>query len=730
MAMDRLARRTDALTPANITTFAYDDVNRTTTITDPEGKQTVIQYNTAGQPTSITDPLTLVTSFAYDTQGNLTTTTDALSNVTTRYYDAVSRLTALSDPRGVLTRFMYDNLNRVTQIQDALSGLTTFTYDPNGNLLSVTDAKNQTTTYTYDEMDRLLTRKDALNRTESYEYDKAGNLAKFTDRKNQSSTFAYDALNRRTSASYPDATVTFGYDAIGRLTSVSDSLGGNITWVYDTVSGGHHPRVQETTSAGTVTVEYDEIGRRFKLSATTQTDVTYTYDKNSRLKTVTQGSQTVTLAYDDAGRRTSLTYPNGVVTSYGYDNANRLQTMAHVKTPTTIESLTYQSDAAGNRISLTRANAAATLLPQAMTAEYDAANEQFKFNSSTPNLVYDGNGNLSSFTDGTGTTTYTWNARNQLVSITAPSLTASFVYDGLGWRTSKTINSVTTGYWYDGQDLLAELSGSTPTVTYVRSLNVDEPFIRQLTGGNEYYQTDALGSTVALSNAAGASVVSYSYEPFGKTTVTGTSSNPFQFTGRENDSTGLYYYRARYYSNTSMRFINEDPINFAGGDPNLYAYVSNNPVQWLDPYGLYKIFVCLDTNILTVVNDDGQGAYQTGTVTGCNETPTKSGRYRLGAWEDDKTSTKWGWKSSTPWSQWAVGANVFGPYFSAIMNGSGQGLHGSLGPMYNQPIFRWMQRFDCSHGCIRVSNQAINDIHNLIPKIAGTIIDIRAKCIF
>ena len=101
-------------------------------------------------------------------------------------------------------------------------------------------------------------------------------------------------------------------------------------------------------------------------------------------------------------------------------------------------------------------------------------------------------------------------------------------------------------------------------MTYVRSLNVDEPFIRQLTGGNEYYQTDALGSTVALSNAAGASVVSYSYEPFGKTTVTGTSSNPFQFTGRENDSTGLYYYRARYYSNTSMRFINEDPINFEG----------------------------------------------------------------------------------------------------------------------------------------------------------------------
>jgi len=76
---NRLATITDAMTPANVTTFAYNDTARTTTITDPLNKQTVIQYSTAGQPTSITDPLSHVTSFAYDTVGNLTSTTDALS---------------------------------------------------------------------------------------------------------------------------------------------------------------------------------------------------------------------------------------------------------------------------------------------------------------------------------------------------------------------------------------------------------------------------------------------------------------------------------------------------------------------------------------------------------------------------------------------------------------------------------------------------------------------------
>ena len=589
---NRLATITDALSPANVTTFAYNDSARTTTITDPEAKQTVIQYSTVGQPTTITDPLTHVTSFAYDTQGNLTTTTDALSNVTTRLYDAVSRLILLIDPRGQHSRFSYDNLNRVTKIQDGIGGLTSLSYDNNGNVLTVTDAKNQTTTYTYDEMDRLTVRKDALNRQETYQYDRLGNLTQFKDRKNQTSTFVYDALNRRTGATYPGATATFGYDAINRLTSVSDSIGGTINWTYDTVSSGHHPRVQETTAPGTVTVEYNEIGRRLKLSATGQPETSYTYDKNSRLKTVTQGSQTVTLTYDNAGRRTSLTYPNGVVTSYGYDNANRLLTIGHVKAPTTIEALTYTYDKGGNRITQLRQNAAASNLPTAIAAAnvaYDAANELTRWNSATTNLTYDANGNLTTQTQAGVTTTYTWDVRNRLTGISRTGLTASFAYDGLGRRKSKTINGTTTGFWYDGSDIYAELTGATPSATYIRGLSIDEPYIRK-SASDEFYETDALGSSLVLTNSAGTAQTTYTYEPFGNTTQTGTaSSNAFQYTGRENDGTGLLYYRARYYSPRIQRFMGEDP--FSGNylipeSLNRYAYSLNDPVSYADPSGL------------------------------------------------------------------------------------------------------------------------------------------------
>jgi RHS repeat-associated protein len=77
----------------------------------------------------------------------------------------------------------------------------------------------------------------------------------------------------------------------------------------------------------------------------------------------------------------------------------------------------------------------------------------------------------------------------------------------------------------------------------------------------------------------------HTYEPFGTTTTTGSTGNAFQYTGRENDGTGLYYYRARYYHPGLQRFISEDPIGFAGGDANPYAYVRNNPLLFVDPSG-------------------------------------------------------------------------------------------------------------------------------------------------
>ncbi len=269
-------------------------------------------------------------------------------------------------------------------------------------------------------------------------------------------------------------------------------------------------------------------------------------------------------------------------------------------TPTTIESLTYTYDKGGNRIAQLRQNAAASNLPTAVAATniaYDAANELTRWNSATTNLTYDNNGNLSTETQGGVTTTYTWDSRNRLAGIGRTGLTASFVYDGLGRRKSKTINGTTTGFWFDGNDVYAELAGVTPSATYIRGLNIDEPYIRK-GASDEFYETDALGSSLVLTDPAGASQTTYTYEPFGNTTQTGSAStNTFQYTGRENDGTGLYYFRARYYAPRLQRFAAEDPIGLAGGDVNQYAFVRNSPCNYIDPLGLERgVTACFSKN--------------------------------------------------------------------------------------------------------------------------------------
>lgn len=114
-----------------------------------------------------------------------------------------------------------------------------------------------------------------------------------------------------------------------------------------------------------------------------------------------------------------------------------------------------------------------------------------------------------------------------------------------------------------------------------------EFFTRTDGGGVRSLLPDALGSTVALGDNTGTLQTQYTYEPFGFVSQTGASSTSnYKFTGREDDGSGLFYYRARYYQPRFQRFIAEDPIGFGGGDVNFYSYVRNSPLLWIDPLGL------------------------------------------------------------------------------------------------------------------------------------------------
>ena len=163
---------------------------------------------------------------------------------------------------------------------------------------------------------------------------------------------------------------------------------------------------------------------------------------------------------------------------------------------------------------------------------HDAANELTEWGVATP--VYDANGNTLS----DGTNSYAWNGRNQLASMNMGA--ASFQYDSFGRRVGKTVLFGTTNYLYDGTNPVQELSGTTPTANLLTG-GVDEYFQRTDSTGAANFLTDALGSTLALTDPSGNTLASYTYEPFGNTTATGSSASTYQYTGRENDGTGVYF---------------------------------------------------------------------------------------------------------------------------------------------------------------------------------------------
>jgi RHS repeat-associated protein len=161
-------------------------------------------------------------------------------------------------------------------------------------------------------------------------------------------------------------------------------------------------------------------------------------------------------------------------------------------------------------------------------------------------------------------------------------------YDGFGRRQKfldYTNNSYTVSFLYDGLNPVHEQNTNGNNADLLTGLGLDEVFTRSDNSGTMSFLRDKLNSTVALADSGGF-LYDYNYGPFGDTSGGGSNANPYQWTGRENDPSGLYYMRARYYDPTLQRFISPDPAGFGGGDVNLFRYAGNSPTNFIDPTGL------------------------------------------------------------------------------------------------------------------------------------------------
>jgi RHS repeat-associated protein len=588
----------------NTVTYRYSytpDYNQIASITDPLGHATQFTYtngcltsvkdalnrttsficNSSGQRTAITDALGRTTRFGYDGY-DLYSITDPLNHSTTLYRDALGRVISVQNPLGNRTLSSYDVMDRITQTRDPLGAPTQYHYDANGNLTSLLDPLANAITYAYDSRDRVQSRTDALHYIERWTYDPLGLVLTSTDRKGQLTRLSYDTLGRQINTTYADnSSVSIQYDAGNRAAQISDTTSGTIFRSYD----GRDQLTQETTPQGSVSYGYDAASRRVQMQASGSAPVNYSYDAADRLTNLSQGSETVGFVYDAVDRRVKLTLPNGIKTNYSYDLADQLTSLSYSTSGgSLIGDLQYGYDAAGRRTHI-GGSFAPQSLPSATTSDYqhNASNQLVGGNGIAPQ--YDANG------DPTGDgqiSQYVFDVRRRLVQIRqGVVITASFQYDALNRRIAKTdANGITTSYQYDGLDPVQENNGGTAR-SILTGQNIDERFGRDDTTGRTYFLTDHLGSTLALTDTSGNIVQRYNYEPYGAVQAAGAAglSNPYQYTGRENDGNGLYYYRARYYNPATKRFISEDPLQEAAG-PNSYGYVDGSPLSFRDPRGL------------------------------------------------------------------------------------------------------------------------------------------------
>jgi RHS repeat-associated protein len=204
-------------------------------------------------------------------------------------------------------------------------------------------------------------------------------------------------------------------------------------------------------------------------------------------------------------------------------------------------------------------------------------------------MAYDAAGNLMSYLS----STYTYDQETRLSSTAG----MSYTYDGNGERVLKS--NASTGaavkrYWSMGGNTLAEGDGTgNVTAEYIyfggkRVARIDLP-----ANTVHYYLSDHLGSTSIVASAVGALEEESDYYPFGtEMIVTGPGVNSYKFTGKERDSeSGLDNFGARYNASIFGRFMTPDPIHILAqkiADPqqwNMYAYVRNNPLRFVDPKG-------------------------------------------------------------------------------------------------------------------------------------------------
>ncbi|WP_208780080.1 LamG-like jellyroll fold domain-containing protein [Streptomyces griseorubiginosus] len=672
LAGDRL---TETSPYGSVTHHSYDDLGRDSstwayvyTSTSVQTKQeTDTTYNSAGLVARRSSVSGVVAGYTYDALGRTRTTSDTTGDTTAYTYDLRDDVIKTVLPDQSITTATYDAAGRrtATAIETSAGTVlssTSATYTDDGNLKTVTDARQHTVSYVYDAVGDLTQQtepvSDSATITTAYGYDAAGHQTAYTDGNGDTTYYTYNSLGLPASKEVPpvtgytsaaDRTTTYAYDERGRLVTQSDPGGVTTTNTYDALDdltaqsgtgadattadrhftyslNGHLVasavgstwEYYDTNALGDVLTTSGQAGSSsFTYNAdenpATRTDASgtssYTYDTDGRLSTDTDASTgtTLTYQYNALSQPKSVAYgSSGDVRGFGYDSLHRLTSdTLTTATGTKVASVGYDWDKNDNLTSKTTTGVQGA---STNSYAYDYANRltSWTSGSTTTGYTYDADGNRLT----AGSTRYTYNARDQLTS----DGTLAYGYTARGTLSAKGSTAYTfdaygqqstagaTGYTYDA--LGRAITAGSSTLAYSGTDNT------VASDGTSTYSRDPSGALTGESSATGATLAwtdlhtdvigqftaggsaltgSASYDPWGTTTastLTGSVGYQSEYT---DPSTGNVNMHARWYSPSTGGFDSADTVdNPAVGDStdaNDFAYANDAPLTGTDPSG-------------------------------------------------------------------------------------------------------------------------------------------------
>ncbi len=625
-----------------VTQWSYDRLGRCVAVTDPKGNVQRRKFDLLGRIIQVEEPDGNQRMLGYDREDNIIKARDRHHDVRFEYagmnrmiarieadtrvefhYDTEEQLVGIKNEHGFVYRFALDSQGEVV-VETGFDGITRkYNRDAAGQVIEVVRPQGRLTQYEYDPVGRVTLVKYADGSSEKYAYRKDGELMQ-AGNEAVIIRFERDLLGQVLKEVQGEHSIESAYDTLGRRISLTSSLGARLAFERNlmgdvekiaaqnqhTAWEAHMKRDMmglelERTLPGGIHSRWhrDPLGRPVHHKITghgyTYQDKKYVWDVSDRLKQVIDAQKGVTkYEHDVFGNLASAQYADG---TFEY------------RMPDAVGNLFRRKDRKDRK--------------------YGPAGQLLEAEGTR--YTYDAEGNLVKKTMPNGKTwRYTWNAAGMLATITRPdNIQISFTYDALGRRLSKTYKGKTTRWVWDGNNLLHEWVEEAPApgvsdgkyklwqsiLEIVRAeqqatLEVTAPIngppannqpeevitwvfepesfapAAKLQGAQQYsIVTDYLGTPSNLYDEHGKQVWAADLSIYGqlRNVQEEHSACPFRYPGQyEDEETGLYYNRFRYYDPEGGEYLSKDPISLHGGF-NLYSYTLD-PLFWIDPEGLAK----------------------------------------------------------------------------------------------------------------------------------------------